>query len=118
MTPFMTPFLQVVVALIAVVVVAWLINARIRMPENFRLMSNVVLTLLVVGMILWLINNFVPMAGSILAILNIVVVVGTCVWVLKAFGIWSSVVRTWDNLIHRARSEGNPPHDSPLVTGH
>ncbi len=53
---------------------------------------NVVLTLIVAGIILWLINTYVPMAGSIKTILNIVVVVAVCVWVLQAFGLWQSVV--------------------------
>ena len=44
-------------------------------------------------MVLWLINSYVPMAGSIKAILNIVVVAATCVGVLKAVGLWDEVVR-------------------------
>jgi hypothetical protein len=52
----------------------------------------VVLTLIVVGMLLWLINTFIPMAGSIKSILNAVVVIVVCVWLLKTFGLWSHVV--------------------------
>lgn len=52
----------------------------------------VVLTLLVAGVVLWLINTYVPMAGSIRAILNLVVVVVVCVWVLQAFGLWQFVL--------------------------
>jgi hypothetical protein len=52
----------------------------------------IVLVLLIVGMALWLINNYVPMAGSIRTILNVVVVIGTSVWVLKAVGLWNDVV--------------------------
>ena len=52
----------------------------------------IVLTLIVVGVILWLINTYVPMAGSIKTILNLVVVVVVCVWVLQAFGLWQSVL--------------------------
>jgi predicted membrane protein len=52
----------------------------------------VVLTLLVAGVVLWLINTYVPMAGSIKAILNLVVVIVVCVWVLQAFGLWQSVL--------------------------
>jgi hypothetical protein len=32
------------------------------------------------------------MAGSIKTILNLVVVVVVCVWVLQAFGLWQSVL--------------------------
>jgi hypothetical protein len=52
----------------------------------------IVLVLMVVGIGLWLINTYVPMAGSIKSILNIVVVVAVCVWVLQAFGLWNSVL--------------------------
>ena len=49
---------------------------------------SVVLTLIVVGVLLWLVNTFIPMAGSIKTILNAVVVIAVCVWVLNAFGLW------------------------------
>ncbi len=52
----------------------------------------IVLVLLIVGMGLWLINNYIPMAGSIRTILNVVVVIGVSVWVLKAVGLWEQVV--------------------------
>ena len=52
----------------------------------------VVLVLIVVGMALWLINTYVPMARSIKTILNVVVVISVCVWVLKALGLWTQVV--------------------------
>src|SRR2546425_5729941 len=41
---------------------------------------TIVLVLIVVGVILWLINNYIPMAGSIKAILNVVVVVAVAIW--------------------------------------
>ena len=52
---------------------------------------NIVITLIVVGVVLWLINNFIPMASSIKSILNIVVVVFVCIWLLKAFGLWNGL---------------------------
>ena len=52
----------------------------------------IVITLMVAGMILWLINTYVPMAGSIKTILNVVVVLAVCVWVLQALGLWQSVL--------------------------
>lgn len=52
----------------------------------------IVLVLMVVGMVLWLINRYVPMAGSIKTILNAVVVIAVCVWVLKAAGLWTQVL--------------------------
>ncbi len=68
------------------------------MTETIKKFVAVVLGLIIVGIGLWLINTYVPMAGSIKAILNIVVVVATCVGVLQAFGLWEPVVRTWNNM--------------------
>jgi len=48
--------------------------------------------LIVVGMAMWLINTYIPMAGSIRRILNAVVVITVCVWVLKAVGLWGDLV--------------------------
>jgi len=52
----------------------------------------IVLVLIVVGMALWLINTYIPMAGSIKTILNVVVVLAVCVWVLKATGLWAPLL--------------------------
>ena len=52
---------------------------------------NLVFALIVVGVGLWLINRFIPMASSIKSILNIVVVVAVCIWVLQAVGLWASI---------------------------
>lgn len=52
---------------------------------------SLVLVLVVVGVVLYLINNFIPMASSIKTILNIVVVVIVCVWLLQVAGLWSNV---------------------------
>lgn len=52
---------------------------------------TIVLVLIVVGILLHLINRYVPMAGSIKSILNCVVVIAVCVWVLKAAGLWEQI---------------------------
>jgi len=52
---------------------------------------NLVVILIIVGVGLYLINRYIPMASSIKTILNIVVVVAVCVWVLQATGLWGSV---------------------------
>ena len=59
------------------------------MPLNPLL--NVVVMLIVVGVGLYLINRYIPMASSIKTILNIVVVVVVCVWLLQAAGLWGNV---------------------------
>lgn len=52
---------------------------------------NLVFVLIVVGVGLWLINRFIPMASSIKSILNVVVVVAVCIWVLQAVGLWAEI---------------------------
>ena len=52
---------------------------------------NLVVVLVVIGVALYLINNYIPMASSIKTILNVVVVVTVCVWVLQAVGLWSGI---------------------------
>ncbi len=94
------PLLDIVLALVVVALVAYFLNTRSGMEGRVRLTLNVVLMLIVVGIALWLVNTFIPMAGSIKAILNIIVVVATIVGVLQAFGLWTGVVRFWDNLTH------------------
>lgn len=95
------PLLYVVLALVAVLLIGSFINRSAAFPRNGRLIVNIVLALIVVGIALWLINTYVPMAGSIKAILNIVVVIATCVGILQAVGLWGRVVRMWDDLTHR-----------------
>ena len=52
---------------------------------------TIVIALIVVGVGLWLINTYIPMAGSIKAILNVVVVIAVAVWVLQAIGMWGRI---------------------------
>ena len=52
---------------------------------------DLVIALIVVGVALYLINRFIPMAPSIKTILNIVVVVAVCVWILKMTGLWGGL---------------------------
>jgi hypothetical protein len=52
---------------------------------------NVVVMLIIVGVGLYLINRYIPMASSIKSILNVVVVVVVCVWLLQAVGMWGDV---------------------------
>ena len=54
---------------------------------------NLVIVLILVGVGLYLINRYIPMASSIKTILNIVVVVAVCVWVLQGLGLWTGLTR-------------------------
>ena len=48
---------------------------------------TLIITLVIVGVALWAINTYIPMAPPIKKILNIVVVVIVCLWLLQVFGI-------------------------------
>lgn len=52
---------------------------------------TIILVLIVAGFVLWLVNNMIPMDRKIKTILNIVVVVIICIWLLKVFGLLSSL---------------------------
>ena len=52
---------------------------------------NIVVALIIVGVALYLINRYIPMASSIKTILNVVVVVAVCVWLLQVVGLWGNV---------------------------
>jgi hypothetical protein len=54
-------------------------------------LMNIVVMLIIVGVGLYLINQYIPMASSIKTILNVVVVVVVCVWLLQATGMWTGV---------------------------
>jgi hypothetical protein len=62
------------------------IRRRIKMP-----LLNIVIVLIIVGVALHLINRYLPMASSIKSILNVVVVILVCVWLLQATGLWNGV---------------------------
>ena len=107
--------LAAVLSLILVGMVLWLINGYIPIPEGrIKTVLNVVLGLVIVGIGLWLINTYVPMAGVIKGLLNIVVVIATCVGVLQAFGLWDSVLNMWRKIRNHRRS--HPEHDQPPAT--
>jgi len=61
------------------------------LKEQEMPLLNVVVVLIIVGVALYLINRYIPMASSIKTILNVVVVVVVCVWLLQAVGLWENV---------------------------
>jgi len=52
---------------------------------------TIIIVILVVGVILWLINRYIPMQRTIKNILNAVVVIVLVIWLLKVFGLLSSL---------------------------
>jgi len=50
---------------------------------------QLIVLLTVVGVILWLVNTYVPMAPPFKTIINVIVILVLCLWLLSAFGITS-----------------------------
>ncbi len=52
---------------------------------------SIVVTLVVAGVILWLVNTYIPMEGRLKQILNVLVIIVVCVWLLQSFGILGNI---------------------------
>lgn len=52
---------------------------------------SIILVLIVVGVLLWLVNTYIPMDRKIKNILNAVVVIVVIIWLLKVFGLLTSL---------------------------
>lgn len=48
---------------------------------------SLILVLAVVGVIVWLINTYVPIAQPFKTVINVVVIIVLCLWLLQIFGI-------------------------------
>ena len=48
---------------------------------------TLVVLLIIVGVLLWVVNTQIPMEATIKKIINIVVVIVVCLWLLSVFGI-------------------------------
>lgn len=54
---------------------------------------NLVVVLIVIGVAMYLINTYIPMAPPVKTILNVVVILVLCLWLLSVFGITGNVPR-------------------------
>lgn len=52
---------------------------------------TIIVVLVVTGFALWGINTYIPMARPVKTILNVVVVVVLCLWLLQTFGLIDSI---------------------------
>jgi hypothetical protein len=48
---------------------------------------SLLVTLIIIGVVLYCVNTYIPMQAGIKKIINIVVLVVVCLWVLSIFGI-------------------------------
>ena len=54
---------------------------------------SIIVVLVVMGLVLYLINTYIPMAKPVKTVLNVVVVLMLCLWLLNAFGIVNVPIR-------------------------
>ncbi len=54
---------------------------------------SIIVVLVVMGLVLYLINTYIPMARPVKTVLNVVVVLMLCLWLLNAFGIVNVPIR-------------------------
>ena len=50
---------------------------------------QLLVVLVVVGVVLWLINNYVPLQPPFKTVINVIVILILCLWLLRAFGLFS-----------------------------
>lgn len=48
---------------------------------------TLVVLLIIIGVLLWVVNTQIPMDATIKKIINIVVIIVVCLWLLSVFGI-------------------------------
>jgi hypothetical protein len=50
---------------------------------------GLIVGLAIIGVVLYLVNTYLPMAAPIKTIINVIVVIAICLWLLSAFGLLS-----------------------------
>lgn len=55
---------------------------------------NVIVILGLIGVAVWAINTYVPMADPWKKLINVVAIIGTILWLLGVFGIWTGFTST------------------------
>lgn len=48
--------------------------------------------LALIGFVLWLVNYYIPTVQPIKVVINVVVVIVVCLWLLKVFGITGPII--------------------------
>lgn len=50
-------------------------------------MIQVIVVLVVIGVVLWLINQYVPMQPPFKTVLNVIIILMLCLWLLSLVGV-------------------------------
>lgn len=54
-------------------------------------LASLVVPLIIAGVTSWLVNRFTPMGSSVKTVLNVVIVVFMCGWLLQTTGLWAQI---------------------------
>ena len=52
---------------------------------------QIVVVLVIIGVILWLINQYIPMSPPIKTVINVLVILFLCLWLLRISGIMGTL---------------------------
>lgn len=52
-------------------------------------MISLLVTLIIIGVLLYLLNTLIPMDAKIKTIINVIVIVAVCLWLLEGFGLFT-----------------------------
>lgn len=52
-------------------------------------MIELIVALVIIGVVLWVLNHMLPIDPNIKTIINVVIVLAVCLWLLRAFGVLS-----------------------------
>jgi hypothetical protein len=66
-------------------------NFEIHLNKTIMPLLTILIVLIIAGVLLWLVNNYIPMDHKIKTIFNVVVVIAVVIWLLKIFGVFSSL---------------------------
>lgn len=53
---------------------------------------NPIIVLIIVGVLLWLVNTYIPMAQPVKTIINVLVAVVICLWLLGMLGVGNIII--------------------------
>lgn len=56
-------------------------------------LTSFILYLIIIGVALWVVNTLIPMDQKIRSVINAIVILVVCLWLLEAVGLFGPVLR-------------------------
>ena len=85
--PLAPGFKQLINAVVVIGLCVWLLNLFGLFERNPTGLVDIVVILVVLGLVVYLLNVYVPMAQPIKIVVNAIIILAVCVWLLDAFGV-------------------------------